>query len=112
MAGVGFFRLDATTRRRSDITARNLSRLVGRPGLAKRRRAHKSVRHSNFVMNTTSHFPTKRTNWKVLYRAAILETNTAMIPQRISEAELAVLAREREIFYGAGDSEEKEALED
>jgi hypothetical protein len=52
--------------------------------------------------------------WKTLYRAAILETNKAILPQRVSEAEEAVKARGREIFYGNGSPEEKEAqvLED
>ena len=50
--------------------------------------------------------------WKTLYRAAILETNTGLLPQRVSEAEEAVKARGREIFCGNGTPEEKEALED
>jgi hypothetical protein len=51
-------------------------------------------------------------DWRTLYRAAILETNKADIPQRVIEAEQAVVARGREIFYGDGSAEEKEALED
>jgi hypothetical protein len=49
-----------------------------------------------------------------LYRAAILETNKRVLPQRVSEAEAAVIARRREIFYADGppQEEEKEALED
>lgn len=54
----------------------------------------------------------KHANWKTLYRAAILETNKSFIPQRVEEAEEAVLARVREIFYGNSEPEEKEALED
>jgi hypothetical protein len=50
--------------------------------------------------------------WKTLYRAAILETNKRVLPQRVSEAEEAVIARRREIFYSSGNPEEKEALED
>jgi hypothetical protein len=52
--------------------------------------------------------------WKTLYRAAILETNKGLFPERVSEAEEAVKARGREIFYGYGTLEEKEAevLED
>lgn len=56
--------------------------------------------------------PSPSTDWKTLYRAAILETNKSVVPDRVSEAEAAVLARGREIFYGASDPEEKEALED
>ncbi len=53
-------------------------------------------------------------DWKTLYRAAILEKNKNAIPQKISEAEVAVLARGRELFYTGAASEEKESesLED
>lgn len=52
--------------------------------------------------------------WKILYRTAILETNKGILPQRVSEAEEAVKARGREIFYGNVIPAEKEAeaLED
>jgi hypothetical protein len=53
-----------------------------------------------------------RTDWKTLYRAAILESNKSALPQRVSEAEEAVIERGREIFYDHGTPEEKEALED
>ena len=52
------------------------------------------------------------TDWKTLYRAAILETNNRVLPQRVSEAENAAILRRREIFYAAGTPEEKESLED
>jgi hypothetical protein len=51
-------------------------------------------------------------HWKTLYRAAILETNKSVIPQKVSAAEQAVLARGRELFYAPRTGEEKEALED
>ena len=54
----------------------------------------------------------KQTDWKILYRAVIAETNTSVVPRRVSDAEEAVLVREREISYGNGDPEEKEALEE
>ena len=62
----------------------------------------------------TTAFPPcpNRTDWKPLYRAAILETNKSILPYRVSVAEEAVLARGREIFYGNGTPEEKETLED
>ena len=53
-----------------------------------------------------------RTDWRPLYRAAILETNKKVLPQRVSEAEAAVMARGLEVFYADGAREEKEALED
>lgn len=51
-------------------------------------------------------------DWKSLYRAAILETNTSAIPELVSEAERAVISRKREPFGTMGTIEEKEALED
>jgi hypothetical protein len=63
-------------------------------------------------MHTAS--PQSLNRWKTLYQAAILETNKGLLPQRVFEAEEAVKARGREIFYGDGTPEEKEAevLED
>ena len=57
-------------------------------------------------------FPPCPNRWKTLYRAAILETNKRLLPQRVSEAEAAVKARGREVFDGNGTLEETEALED
>jgi hypothetical protein len=62
----------------------------------------------------TTAFPPclNRAEWRTLYRAAILESNKNVLPKRVSEAEVAVIARRREIFYANGSPEEKEALED
>ena len=54
----------------------------------------------------------KHTDWKSLYRAAILEASSNAVPQRVLEAEKAVLARGREIFCENGNHEEAEELED
>ena len=51
-------------------------------------------------------------DWKALYRSAILETNRNVIPRKVRIAEQAVLARERELFYAGGTSDEKESLEE
>ncbi|MGC2474447.1 MAG: hypothetical protein WA485_08930 [Candidatus Sulfotelmatobacter sp.] len=61
---------------------------------------------------TTAFPPCPNRDWKILYRAAILETDRTVLPQRVSQAEEAVRARAREIFYAHGTSEEEEALED
>ena len=53
-----------------------------------------------------------RTDWRTLYRAAILESNKEVLPQRVSQAEEAATARRREISYADGTPEEREALED
>ena len=67
--------------------------------------------HSEVGMHTASSPSLNR--WKTLYQAAILETNKGLLPQRVSEAEEAVKARGREIFYADGTLEkEAEALED
>lgn len=63
-------------------------------------------------MKTVLPPPPNQADWRTLYRAAILETNKGVLPKRVSEAEKAVLAREREVFYGDASLEEKEALED
>jgi len=60
----------------------------------------------------TTAFPPCPNSWKTLYTAAILETNKSLLSQRVLEAEEAVRARGREIFYANGTPEEKEALED
>jgi hypothetical protein len=49
-------------------------------------------------------------NWRVLYRAAVAETDNGRVSQRISEAEHAVISRVRELFYVPGKMEEKEEL--
>ena len=54
----------------------------------------------------------KAKHWKTLYRAAIFEPNKSTVLERVSEAERAVLARGRELFYADGTQEEKEDLED
>jgi hypothetical protein len=52
-----------------------------------------------------------RTDWRSLYRAAILETDRNVVAQKVAEAEKAVTGREREIFYGDGNREERNALD-
>jgi hypothetical protein len=63
-------------------------------------------------MNTAFPPCLNRPDWRTLYRAAILETDKSVLPQRVSEAEEAVIDRRREIFYNHGTPEEKDALED
>ena len=53
-----------------------------------------------------------RTDWKALYRAAIQETDGRIGSHKVAEAEKALLARERELFYDHGTLDEKEDLED
>jgi hypothetical protein len=47
-----------------------------------------------------------------MYRSALSEINKSKLPERIEEAERAVLLRARELFQAAGDSgEETEAMD-
>ena len=55
---------------------------------------------------------TIHTNWKVLYKAAINEPDKTLGSIKVAEAENAILARGRELFYDDGTLEEKEAIED
>ena len=51
--------------------------------------------------------------WRELYKAALSEVDQSKLPQRIAQAEKAVVLRARELFQAAGDSgEETEALDD
>ncbi len=63
-------------------------------------------------MNAGTSPSVKPKEWKTLFRAAILETDKSLVRQRVFEAEAAVLARQRELFYGHGTLEEKTAMED
>ena len=51
--------------------------------------------------------------WRALYKAAVSEIGNSKQPERIAEAEKAVVLRARELFQAAGDNgEETEALDD
>jgi hypothetical protein len=51
--------------------------------------------------------------WKKLYLAALFEVDSAHLPERIAQAEAALVRRARELFYAPGDHiEEEQALDD
>jgi hypothetical protein len=50
--------------------------------------------------------------WHVLYHAALFETDRDKLPQRIAEAESAILARIRELFAVATDHIEEDVVLD
>ncbi len=51
--------------------------------------------------------------WRELYLAALFETNTAELPDRIADAERALALRARELFQTIGDHiEEEYAMDD
>jgi hypothetical protein len=51
--------------------------------------------------------------WKDLYQAAICEPDVKKLPDRIADAETALVMRVHELFYASGDKiEEEESLDD
>jgi len=51
--------------------------------------------------------------WKRLYTAALFELDSSKLPERIAQAEAALIVRARELFHASGDNiEEEEALDD
>jgi hypothetical protein len=52
-------------------------------------------------------------SWRELYKAALFETNRDKLPERIANAEKAIIARARELFASTADTiEEDQALDD
>jgi hypothetical protein len=52
-------------------------------------------------------------SWRELYKAALFETNHEKLPERIANAEKAIVARARELFATSADTiEEDQALDD
>ena len=57
--------------------------------------------------------PPKGKPWREFYLAALFETNTAELPDRIADAEKALALRARELFQTTGDHiEEEYAMDD
>jgi len=64
-------------------------------------------------MNTGMPFPpSSRLTWHVLYHAALFETDRNRVPQRIAEAEKAILSRIRELFTAETDHIEEDVVLD
>jgi hypothetical protein len=56
---------------------------------------------------------TKVGQWHELYKAALFETDKKKIPARIADAEQAIVARARQLFFTSTDTiEEDQALDD
>ena len=55
----------------------------------------------------------EHTNWREIYRAAILELDPTRLPERILEAETVVILRAKELFQdGDGNGQETQDLDD
>ena len=64
-------------------------------------------------MNTGSSISLSNRAWRDLYKAALFEVDKTRIPERIAQAEEALVVRARELFHIAGDNiEEEQALDD
>ena len=64
-------------------------------------------------MNTGSSISLNSIAWRDLYRAALFEVDKTRLPDRIAQAEEALVVRARELFHMAGDNiEEEQALDD
>lgn len=63
-------------------------------------------------MSTGMPFPAPRPEWHVLYHAALFESDRNKLPQRIEEAEKAVLCRIRELFLTNTDHIEEDVVLD
>jgi hypothetical protein len=64
-------------------------------------------------MNTGVSISLNSRAWRDLYKAALFEVDKTRLPDRIAEAEEALVARARELFHIAGDNiEEEQALDD
>ena len=60
-------------------------------------------------MNTTVCKASLSGSWRAVYQAAILEPDLQKLPGRIIEAETALTARARELFYAIEDDAQEEA---
>ena len=64
-------------------------------------------------MLTPSFVPQPRTVWHDLYKAALFESDSEIVSQRIADAEKALVMRARELFAAEEDNiEEEYALDD
>jgi hypothetical protein len=64
-------------------------------------------------MNTATCKGLYTQSWKDLFQAAMLESDVKKLPERIAEAETALVMRARELFYTSGDRfGEEESLDD
>jgi hypothetical protein len=59
-------------------------------------------------MNTDSSKSLESSAWRDLYKAALFEVDKTKLPERIAQAEKALVLRARELFHRAGDNIEEE----
>ena len=61
--------------------------------------------HSKSLSNPPN--PSANNGWRELYRAAILELDPTQLPERILEAETALIVRAKELFQDGGSNEQE-----
>ena len=67
--------------------------------------------HSKSLSNPTN--SSENNCWREVYRAAILELDPTQLPERILEAETALILRAKELFQdGGSDGQETQDLDD
>src|SRR2546421_5047734 len=87
-------------------SAADISRIVERT-------PHPNAKRGDETMTTAISKSLDGRYWRELYKAALSEVDQSKLPQRIADAEKAVVLRARELFRAAGDNgEETEALDD
>jgi hypothetical protein len=65
------------------------------------------------LMTTATSSHLRLGNWRELYTAALFETDRTRLPERIADAEQAIVARARQLFSAGNDTiEEDQALDD
>jgi uncharacterized protein YktB (UPF0637 family) len=63
-------------------------------------------------MNTGTIHPAPSHTWHGLYQAALFETDRSKVPQRIEDAERAILSRIKELFIISADHIEEDVVLD
>ncbi len=65
-------------------------------------------------MSTCTAIPSAATSsdWRLLYQSALFETDRDKLPQKIADAEKAIVSRMRELFSANGDHIEEDLILD
>jgi hypothetical protein len=70
------------------------------------------IESKDLNMSTGMSYTTPRLAWHVLYQAALLETDPNKMPERIADAEKAILSRIKELFVTTADHIEEDVVLD
>jgi hypothetical protein len=70
------------------------------------------IESKDLNMSTGMSYTAPRLAWQVLYQAALLETDPNKMPERIADAEKAILSRIQELFVTSADHIEEDVVLD